>query len=234
MLGTTRSVSLAYLPGFPRKRMKPFGQEKRPKDWLPVVNFAMAEGVPRSFNLREHLFPYVGCEPDPRYIWGVYGTTSINVAIYSAAHMASRQRRRSLQLTSWILVEDFHKTPAQNDGAFESISYLHLGRAKSSVRKLLREKWIDWIRSRTPEQYERLAEQLDKLSLEDLASHFPGYVRVLLEENPQLRAIVHPVIPEFTDGKSAANLWVLTSKYDKDRVMASEVRFLSDVDVNLW
>lgn len=213
--------------------MKPFGQEKRPKDWLPIVNFAMVDGVPRTLNLRDHLFSYIGCENDPNFIWGVYGTTSINVAIYSAAQMASRQRRRSLQLTSWILVDDFHSVPLQQgESAFDTMTYLHIGRASASLRKWLREKWVAWVRSSnsTP----GTVSHLDKLTLDDLAAHFPGYVRVFLNEHPHLRAIVHPVIPEFTDGKPAAHLWVLTSPYDKDRVMASEVRFVSDIDVSLW
>lgn len=212
--------------------MKPFGKEKRPKDWLPIVNFAMVDSIPRSINLREHLFSYVGCEDDPRFIWGVYGTTSINVAIYVAADAATAKRRRSLQITSWMRVDNFQSAQANlTDAGFEAASYLHLGRASSALRETIRVKWVAWVRANHGAAY---GEHLDKLSLEYLAAHFPGYVRVILDENPNLRALVHPVTPSYSEGSSDAHFWVLTARYDKSQVMASEVRFVSDVEVNLW
>ena len=215
--------------------MKPFGQEKRPKDWLPIVNFAMVEGIPRSLNLRDHLFPYVGSENDRGFIWGVYGTTSINMAIYAAAQVAARSHRRALQLTSWIRVDDFHNIPnQQTEDTFASAAYLHLGRTSSGLRSLIREKWLGWVRSNHAAHAEKFGEHLGQLSLADLAAHFPGYARVLLTENPHVRALIHPVTPEFSDGKPGAHTWVLTAPYDKEYIMASEVRFVADVEISLW
>lgn len=206
--------------------MKPFGQLKRPKDWLPIVNFAIAEGIPREINLRDHLFPYVGCEPDPAFIWGVYGTTSINMAIYGAAQTAAAAKKRSLQLTSWLQVDNF------NSGDAIGGTYLHLGRTTSEQRDVIRKGWALWVHDNIPGQAS--LNTLLKLDLETLASRFPSYARVYLQENPEVIAMVHPVSATYAVSKPSAPLWVLTARYNKDLIKASEVRFVSDVDVNLW
>ncbi len=216
--------------------MKPTGQSKRPKDWLPFVNFAMLKGVPGQVRLREHLFPYEGVQPDERFIWGVYGTTSINAAIFSASHFAQEQNSlnpsgqeiRSLQITTWFRIDDFKEVPSQlTPKDVSDRGYLHLGRVSSAYREDLRKRWIAWIALEEGVD----AASLESWHLEELAERCPQFVRKLLEDSPSLHAVIHPVQQIYQ--KSRIPLWMLTARYDRSRLMASEARFAPMVKVEV-
>ncbi len=216
--------------------MKPTGQSKRPKDWLPFVNFAMLKGVPGHVKLREHLFPYEGVQQDERFIWGVYGTTSINAAIFSASHFAqeqnsrnpSEQEVRSLQITTWFRIDNFKDVPSQlTPKDVSERGYLHLGRVSSAFREELRKLWIAAIVQNSSVE----ADSLESWHLEQLAERYPQFVRKLLDDNSALHAVIHPV--QQTYQKSRIPLWMLTARYDKSRLMASEARFAPMVNVEV-
>lgn len=220
--------------------MKPSGQLKRPKDWLPFVNFAIIRGMPARLKLADHLFPYIGCEDDPDFIWGVYGTTSINAAIFSAASYAAEMSRkepgaqeyRAQQLTAWFRIDDFRSIPTQMD--HDDVSrhgYLHIGRMASPYRESLRAEWASWLREVKPEAAEALGPALDALHLDELAVRFPQYVRVMLRKDPSLHAVIHPVFQTYQDVRIP--FWLLTARRDPSRLMAAEARFASVVDVML-
>jgi len=220
--------------------MKPTGQNKRPKDWLPFVNFAMLRGVPSHVKLQEHLFPYVGVQPSDQFIWGVYGTTSINAAIFSASSYAIEATAaapgepdvRSLQLTTWFRIDDFNSIPSQQSAEdVRKGGYLHLGRVNSVLREELRKQWVDWVREARPNEAATIGASLETMHLEALAERFPQYVRVLLSEDPDLHVVIHPV--QQTYQKSRIPIWVLTARYDRSRLMAAEARFAPMVAVEI-
>lgn len=220
--------------------MKPSGQTKRPKDWLPMVNFAMVKGMPARLTLTDHLFPYIGGEANDRFIWGVYGTTSINAAIFSAASHAAEmsqkdpegQQVKSLQLTAWFRIDDFRSVPTQLSAEdVQRHGYLHLGRMASVFRDDIRPRWVDWVRTQRPHEALAMGSSLDALHLDELAVRFPLFVRVLLDEDPNLHAVIHPVFQTYQSARIP--LWVLTARRDKSRLMAAEARFAPMVDVSL-
>lgn len=220
--------------------MKPTGQIKRPKDWLPMVNFAMVKGMPSHVKLADHLFPYVGVQEDSRFIWGVYGTTSINAAIFSASTYAAEltakspgeQEIQSLQITTWFRIDDFRSIPTQLSAAdVARHGYLHLGRMTSAFRDAIRKQWVDWVRGSRANEAANLGAALDTMHLDDLAVRFPQFVRVLLLEDPTLHAVVHPVYQTYQNVRTPMS--VLTARYDRDRLMASEARFAPMVEVEV-
>lgn len=218
--------------------MKPSGQNKRSKDWLPFVNFAMIRGnTLKELNLREHLLPYRGCEDDEGYVWGVYGTTSINAATFTAGvHARSLSHSEgavvfSLQLNAWLRIDNFCSVPSRlraND--VEEHGYMHLGRLASSYREVVRRNWRDWVVDHHPTEADTLAAVLDDMTVTDLAVRFPGYVRVMLRQDKRLHAVVHPVIQNYENSK--VPIWVLTARNDH-RIMACEARFATDVVVTI-
>jgi hypothetical protein len=221
--------------------MKPSGQSKKQKDWLPLVNFAMVRGHPKRLKLREHLFPYKGCEDDDqeKFIWGVYGTTSINAAIFSAAAYAAGLSRSedvlvfSLQINTWFRIDDFNGVPSQLSAQdVQDHGYMHLGRLASSYREVVRLKWRDWVIETYPKEADALAAVLDDMTVTDLAVRFPGYARVMLREDKKLHAVVHPVTQTYEE-HARAPIWVLTARKDKKRIMACEARFAMDVVVDI-
>ena len=206
--------------------MKPFGQEKRPKDWIPFVNFAMVENVPRKLSLRENLFPYVGAKGDDSLIWGVYGTTSINAAIFAAASHAVTRRCQSLQITSWYFIENFKSVTTQiTRESSMTNGYLHLGRLNAAFRNEIRDIWLGWIARDMSKQ----SVGLENESLEDLAIRFPMLVRRMLADVPEWKMIIHPVQQEYTT--STVPIWIATAKVEKDRIKTSEVRFIPDIEI---
>lgn len=218
--------------------MKPNGQNKRTKDWLPVVSFAMVKGHPKDLKLREHMFPFEGCEDDERFIWGVYGTTSINAAIFSAAAYAANRSRVegslvfSLQINTWFRIDNFNSVPSQLSAEdVQEHGYMHLGRLASAYRDVIRRKWQNWVERTFPKEAEALADVLDEMTVADLAVRFPGYARVMLLENKKLHAVVHPVMQTYENSK--VPIWVLTARKDRKRIMACEARFASDVVVEI-
>ena len=97
----------------------------------------------------------------------------------------------------------------------------------SAYREDLRKRWIDWVALDEGVASSTLA----SLHLDQLAERCPQFVRVLLEGNPALHAVIHPV--QQTYQKSRIPFWVLTARYDKSRLMASEARFAPMVDVEV-
>lgn len=220
--------------------MKPTGQIKRPKDWLPFVNFAMIKEIPVRLNLTDHLFPYIGSEDDTDFIWGVYGTTSINAAIFSAASHAAdlsaaapgSPEIRSLQLTAWFSIENFRSIPTQLSAEdVRRHGYLHLGRMVSSFRENLRGQWIDWIHNYRPHEASILGPALDSLKLDEIAVRFPQFVKVLLRDDPTLNAVIHPVFQTYQ--KARIPLWILMARRNTDRLVAAEARFVPSVQVDV-
>lgn len=219
--------------------MKPTGQLKRPKDWLPFVNFAMIKEMPVRLKISDHLFPYIGAEDDPDFIWGVYGTTSINAAIFSAASHAAdlssaepgSPETRSLQLTAWFLIDDFRSIPTQLSAEdVRRHGYLHLGRMVSSFREDLRGQWIDWVRENRPHESSILGPALDSWKIDEIAARFPQFVKVLLREDPTLNAVIHPVFQTYQNGRIP--LWVFMARRNTNRLVAAEARFVPSVEVS--
>lgn len=205
-----------------------------------MVNFAMVKGMPARLTLTEHLFPYRGCEEDDKFIWGVYGTTSINAAIFSAASHAAEmsqketdgQQIKSLQVTAWFRIDDFRSVPTQlSVEDVQRHGYLHLGRMASAFREILRSRWVEWVRVQRPNEASTMGASLDELHLDELAVRFPLFVRVLLDEDPNLHAVIHPVFQTYQDARIP--LWILTARRDRSRLMAAEARFAPMVDVAL-
>lgn len=207
--------------------MKPVGHDKRPRDWIPFVNFAMVENVPESLKLRDHLFPFEGAQPDPELLWGVYGTTSINAAIFGAASYAAAKRCQSLQITSWYLIENFRSVTTQltRDVSREA-GYLHLGRLNAAFRDDIKATWLEWLETDSAAQFQ----QQQSYSLEDLALHHPEYIWRMFKLNKDLHMVIHPVRPEYS-AASSLPVWIATVRATPSRVMASEVRFIPDVKV---
>lgn len=209
--------------------MKPTALSQRPRDWIPFANFALVPRIEPELRLREHLLPYAGAHADAGLLWGVHGTTSINAAIFSAAAEAARRRCQSLQITTWYRVDNFSAvtTPLTRESS-RAAGYLHLGRLSAAFRDDIRETWLSWLAAQAADQHESQAH----LGLEDLALLHPEFVQRMLAQNPQLHMVVHPVRVPWV-ALDAPPLWVASVRADPERIMASEVRYVPEVQVKL-
>lgn len=207
--------------------MKPAGHDKRPKDWIPMANFAMVKSIPTQVRLRDHLFPFAGAAPQPDLLWGVHGTTSINASVFTAAAHATAQQCQALQITTWYRVDNFQAvtTPLTREASRQA-GYLHLGRLNAAFRDDICATWQSWLKQESPSLY---ALQSD-FALEDLALHHPHYVWRMFRDNAELLMVIHPVQPSYPSA-SGTPVWIATVRATAQRIMASEVRYLPDVQV---
>lgn len=207
--------------------MKPIGHSQRPRDWIPLANFALVERIEPQLVLREHLLPYAGAPKQTQLLWGVHGTTSINAAVFAAAAEATRRRCQSLQVTTWYRVDNFSAvtTPLTRESS-RAAGYLHLGRLNAAFREDIRATWLDWLAHEDPAAHQRGADA----GLEDLALWHPEIIARMLLQNDALHMVIHPVRADYAT-PGAPPLWVATVRADPERIMASEVRYVPDVQV---
>lgn len=205
--------------------MKPTKHESRPKEWIPFVNFAMVQDTPASLKLSEHLFPFEGATADPKYLWGLYGTTSINQGLFLADAYATKHKKRPLTVQAWYRIDHFDQVRSQLSREIAELSgFLHLDRLKTDFREEVRQFILNCMHQ------EMSAAQLTRskdLPLDQLIAKHPRYVRSILEANRKINVVVHPVYQTY-DKSNTRTLHVVTVRAIKSRVMAAEVRYLED------
>lgn len=203
--------------------MKPTTHESRPKEWIPFVNFAMVDAIPKEVNLHEHLFPFEGATGDPKYLWGLYGTTSINHGLFLADTNATKRKKQMLTLQVWYRVDNFERVRSQiNQEIAEESGFLHFDRLKTDFREEIRQFVLGQLRKDlTTAQYLKC----EARSLDDLIIQYPKYVRSIIEANRKINVVVHPV-RQLLDPSSTKPVHVVTVRAVKSRLMAAEVRYL--------
>lgn len=205
--------------------MKPTTQQTRPKAWIPFTNFAIVDKVPAALKLQDFLFPYEGVEPDPAFIWGLYGTLSSNHGLFLVDSYARKQGKMPLTVQGWYRVDNFDRVRSQIDEAIaEDSGFLHLDRLKSSYREQLREAVLEYAAANIPTWNADLSKDR---TLNEIIIRYPSLVKVIFAQNRKINMVVHPVrqVYDLTDRRT---LTVATMRMIKKRIMAVQIRYLED------
>lgn len=190
----------------------------RLRDCVPVVNYAIVDRKPKSLKIKDHLFPYEGSRNEAGLIWGVYGTASIDSALFLAEAEARRRGALLLTINFFYHLPGFNETKELFTAEIAAkVGFFHIQRISSSFREHLRQ--MAEAHARHP-----------VVSLEEHIKANPGFIRYLFKKEPRYKMIVHPVFQSY-DPSDRAKLWVATCRNDPELVLNPEVRFMSDVAV---
>ena len=207
---------------------KPTSHGSRPKEWIPLTNYAMVDKIPASLVLKDHLLPFEGARADPKFLWGLYGSASMNRALFLADAYASRNKKQMLTIQLWYHVDHFElvKSKITPEIADES-GFVHLDRLQSHYRDELRELILVDLHKRTHSaQYAAL----QNMSLDEIMIRHPECVRVIFDQNKKVNVVVHPV-RQLYDDRDTRPVHLATVRNIKARLAAAEVRYLEEIKV---
>ena len=207
---------------------KPISHGSRPKEWIPLTNYAMVDQIPSSLALKDHLLPFEGAKSDSKFLWGLYGSASMNRALFLADAYASRHKKQMLTIQLWYHVDHFQLVKSKiTPEIAEQSGFVHLDRLQSDYRDELRELVLLDLHKRTHgAQYETL----QNMSLEDIMVRHPECVNVIFDQNKKVNVVVHPV-RQLYDENDARPVNLATVRNIKARLAAAEVRYLEDIKV---
>lgn len=207
--------------------MKPLGIARRVKEWIPLANFAIVDTHPSEIHLREHLLPFEGAKNDPTLIWGVYGTASINQAMFAAEAFAAKQKKQAYTINMWYRIEGISamRNHLKEEDAL-SLGYIHVGRLHQTFRDALLDEAHKWAARALDSSQRATALQLP---LDGFMARYPGFGRWLLRAESPYNMVVHPVRPLY-DPKGEP-VTIAIARYRKDLIMDAQVRFMEDIKV---
>lgn len=202
----------------------------RVRDQVCFTVYVLAETMPDVVRVRDHLFPFEGMQADPALLWGVYGTTSTNDALFIAERYARQNKRTLLTVSMWYHIPKFSLTRRYltEEAALES-GYLHFARLSKDYRDKLLGMANVWAKKHVHASARMF---LPGLTLDEFVRRYPAFIRYLFKEYPQYGIIVHPVQQSY-DLTDQTVIWVATVRADGDRVKRAEVRFMPDIPVDL-
>jgi hypothetical protein len=207
--------------------MKPLGTAKRVKEWIPLSNFAIVETHPTELVLREHLLPFEGAKSDSSLIWGVYGTASINQAMFAAETFAAKQKKQTYTINMWYRIEGISE--ARNhlkEEDAQALGFIHVGRLHQTFRDSLLVEAHKWAARALDSSQRATALQLP---LDGFMARYPAFARYLLRTESPYNMVVHPVRPLY-DPKGE-QVMIAVARYRKDLIMEAQVRFMEDIKV---
>ena len=209
--------------------MKPVAHKSRPKEWIPLSNFAMVDAIPTSLVLNDHLLPFEGAKEDPKFLWGIYGTSSMTQMLFMADAFARRQKKTALTVQLWYHVDNFDNVKSKiTDGIANEAGFIHLDRLQSNFRDSLKDHVLMNLRKVLGGGAQFVT--LQSMSLDDIMVRHPEAVRFIFADMPKVNVVVHPV-RQMYDESVKKPVMVATVRNVKKRLMAMEVRYLEEIQV---
>lgn len=221
------------------------GTSEKEKAWQKPANevslsfLAQARGLPKKIELSDCNLSFYGesgkaVKPVPGLITGVFGLSSKQQALVAAARW-SKEREYSPTGSNRVLmvdvnykIENYSLTRNQlTEDLVAQTGWLHMERIASKYRKEIVAKWIEWIRQDFNDTYASSLVASDT-SLLELARMHPRYVFRTMEENPGIRAIIHPVNPVIA---TDSVLLAATVRYNPEFFGVAHVRFTTGISV---
>lgn len=208
--------------------MKPTTHNSRPKEWIPLSNFAMVDKVPDRLVLKDHLLPFEGSKPDAKFLWGLYGTSSMNHTLFLADAYASKHKKQMLTVQLWYHVDNFERVKSKiTPEIADESGFIHLDRLQSHFRDQLQVQILAHLKKKTSSsQYTMLV----PMSLEDIMVRHPECVRVIFDNMPKVNVVVHPV-RQLYDETDSKPVQIATVRNIPKRLAAAEVRYLEHIKV---
>ena len=191
----------------------------------------MVDKIPDTLVLRDHLLPFEGASSDPHFLWGLYGTSSMQHTLFLADSYATRTKKQMLTVQLWYHVDNFDRVKSKiTEEIADEAGFIHLDRMQSTFRDQLRDMVLIELHKKlgTGAQFETIK----GMSLDDILIRHPGCVKVIFDKKKKVNVIVHPVRQLF-DENDKKPVFVATVRNIKSRLVAAEVRYLEHIKVKL-
>ena len=216
-------------------------RKKKPANEVGLTFAVYSRGLPASgvINLREHSLHYCDdefrpVEQTPGLINGVFGIASKQQVLVAASAWAKKNEfaasgaNRVLLVDVNYKIEDYKKTRDQLTASIVAeTGWVHFERLATTYREEVKETWLGWMRRDYNDQYiASLARS--EVSLLEIARRHPKYISRMMQEDPNIRAIVHPVRPLLSP-----DMVILTAtvRYKPEYFGEANVRFLPNIKV---
>lgn len=191
------------------------------KDHVLLTSFAAAEPGATKLRLRDHHIAYEGV-PGSGVTWGVYGTTSTDRALFWAHAAAERVGSTLFTIEMLFALRNLHLLPAAIDRELvERTGFLSIRRLRSPFGAEMHEL----VLARLARHVSREDLSSDRnLSLSELMMKYPAAAAWILQSEPSVRLIVHPVRLR----GSAQVIDVGTMRVAQAKVITPRVRYMED------
>lgn len=218
------------------------GVEKngRPRDGVPVMDYALLDDLTQKVRLRDHLlgFRHPAKLDMSGLLWGATGTVTQNMAMMAAHNEALHKRKLMVPIQFWYRFDDLSESirggmicrnPPAGKGQYQYAEYIHTDRLAMAERKLLCEELIALIGE---ERGTRERNKAAALEWTHLMATYPEHVVSMFERHNKLKMIIHPVYPVGGDADASAKPWfIATMKADPKRILAIRAPYHPELDV---
>lgn len=187
--------------------------------------------IPSSLKVKEHSLDYYGApqKRSRKHLTGVYGTNSKDAALFLAASYADAHRKMPFLIDVWAHLPNFHATRSQiTREVVQSSHWMHAERLSSSLKEEIHQKALKWlIKERGPGAHAKAIDQ----SVPSIMLDHPEFALKLLDEDPDLGMLVHPIYAKFDMAQPKTPFWAATLHLDRVQIVAAEVRHRPDIQV---
>jgi hypothetical protein len=185
---------------------------------IRIGRHAIVPGEASHVDFRDHALPIRGLAPDARFVTGAYGA-SIDPACLMASRVAQSIGMQDYRL--YLHYEVRGGVPRNSIGGAEarSTGFLPTGRLVASFRDELHESLRSHMRRMLSPS---ASAYLDRLSFEDLLVQHPALARVLLDDEPRLDVVVHPVVLQY-EGCEEIGILAATVRAERAAQMSVQV-----------
>lgn len=209
---------------------KPVSRLRRPSGWIPLTNYALVDKIPESLVLKDHLMPFEGAKSDPKFLWGLYGTSSMNQVLFLADAYAKRHKKQMLTVQLWYHVDHFELVKSKiTPEIADETGFVHLDRLQGHYRDELRELVLLDLHKKT---HGAQFAALQNMNLDEIMIRHPEAVNVIFDKNKKVNVVVHPV-RQIYDENDKRSVHVATVRNIKARLATVEVRYLEHIKVVL-
>ena len=202
---------------------------RRRKDWVLIRSYVFSKDAPKRVDVRKFSLDYVGKKEDKKYMTGIYGTNSGDAGGYLATNWANDEKSRIFYLDVWCEIPNFHASRAQmTRQTIAESHWLHLYRMSVDLKDEIKQEFLGLIKKKHGQEAEQAASDL---SCQQLVLAYPFLVNKLLDAEPDIGMLVHPVYTHFDEGSvKPLSLWAATVNTDLIQIRGAEVRYMPDVE----
>lgn len=163
------------------------------KSLVPIRTYVLSSVKPAKIQFSRHMLKFDGLESmlaGVDLLWGVQGTSAVNLADALAMRDAQTLQRRVFQVdlvyklkTPLVFGMPITEELTMNSG------YLHFSRLSSAYRKQLHDLVLGWLSNDQDPQIDALS----KLDFDSLFKKRPMLVHRMMAQMRYINAVVHPV-----------------------------------------
>lgn len=205
------------------------GSGRRNKDWVLLTLFVFADDMPKVVHVKQNSLDYDGAHPSRKHLTGVYGTNSRDAALFLASSWADAKGQSLYLLDVWAHLPNFHATRSQiTREIIQDSHWMHTERLSSALKEEVHMKALKWIGSKHGQAAQAAA--ID-MQVPNIMLEYPDFAMKVLDEDPDLSMIVHPVRAAFDLSRPKMSFWAATVHLDRVSIVHQEIRHMPGIKV---